>query len=167
MFSNLFLSEDGYPHLPRKHQMQTFIGTKIIKAVPLTRAEYNAYRSWDMPSDEVGTDEGYLVEYTDGGKPNDSRHEGYISWSPKEQFDNAYRQCSGMSFGLAIEAMKKGHNVARTGWNGTGMFAYYVPAASHSVSTYRAYMVLKATDGTFVPWAPSCSDALADDWMIV
>ena len=67
MFSNLFLSEDGYPHLPRKHQMQTFIGTKIIKARPMSRGDYNEYRSWAIPSDEVGTDEGYLVEYTDGG----------------------------------------------------------------------------------------------------
>ena len=36
--------------------------------------------------------EGYLVEYTDGGKPSDPRHTGYISWSPKEQFDKAYAE---------------------------------------------------------------------------
>ena len=85
----------------------------------MTRAAYNDYRAWDLPANENGDDEGYLVEYTDGGKPNDARHDGYISWSPKEQFDNAYRSTEGgMTFGLALEALKKGMSVARHGWNG-------------------------------------------------
>ena len=72
--------------------MTLYVGTKIVKATPMTRAEYNKYRAWALPANEDGADEGYLVEYTDGGKPNDARHPGYISWSPKEQFDNAYRE---------------------------------------------------------------------------
>ena len=70
--------------------MKTYIGTKIINATPMNRADYNEYRNWNLPENEDGSDEGYLVEYTDGGKPNDSRHAGYISWSPKAQFDAAY-----------------------------------------------------------------------------
>lgn len=70
--------------------MKTYIGTKIIDAVPMTRYEYNCYRGWELPANENGADEGYLVEYHDGGKGNDSRHAGYISWSPKAQFDGAY-----------------------------------------------------------------------------
>jgi hypothetical protein len=71
--------------------MQRFIGTKTILARPLTRGEYNTYRGWNPPAGEDQSVQGYLVEYTDGGAPNDPRHTGYISWSPKEQFDNAYR----------------------------------------------------------------------------
>lgn len=70
--------------------MKTYTGNKLITAQPMTRAEYNDYRNWDLPSNENGADEGYLVEYTDGGAPNDSRHAGYISWSPKAQFDATY-----------------------------------------------------------------------------
>lgn len=69
---------------------QRYIGTKIILALAMTRLAYNEYRGWDLPADENGADEGYLVEYQDGGKPNHSGHAGYISWSPKEQFDAAY-----------------------------------------------------------------------------
>jgi hypothetical protein len=69
---------------------KTFIGTKMIKAVAMTRLAYNQYRGWDLPADEHGADEGYLVEYTDGGKPNHPAHIGYISWSPAEQFEAAY-----------------------------------------------------------------------------
>lgn len=70
--------------------MNTYIGTKLVKAEPLTRREYNNLRGWKLPDDENGDDEGYLVEYLDGGKANHKDFIGYISWSPKEQFDNAY-----------------------------------------------------------------------------
>ena len=60
--------------------MKTYIGTKIVRAEPLSRQEYNDLRSWHLPEDENGEDAGYLVEYTDGGKPNHHAFEGYISW---------------------------------------------------------------------------------------
>jgi hypothetical protein len=72
--------------------MKTYIGTKIVNATPMNRADYNEYRNWNLPENEDGADEGYLVEYTDGGRVNDSRHAGYISWSPKEQFEAAYKE---------------------------------------------------------------------------
>ena len=70
--------------------MQTFIGSKLVKAREMTRGEYNNYRGWSLPEDEDGLDPGYLVEYQDGGKPNMPNHSGYVSWSPKEQFDAGY-----------------------------------------------------------------------------
>lgn len=70
--------------------MLQFTGTKTVTAMPMTRADYNTYREWDLPADEDGADDGYLVEYLDGGKANHKDHTGYISWSPKEQFDNSY-----------------------------------------------------------------------------
>ena len=63
---------------------------KEVYATTMNRADYNTYRGWELPDDADGTDEGYLVEYTDGGNPNHPDHKGYISWSPKEQFDNGY-----------------------------------------------------------------------------
>jgi hypothetical protein len=32
---------------------------------------------------------------------------------------------SGLTFGLAIEAAKKGHKIARKGWNGKGLYVIY------------------------------------------
>ena len=68
---------------------QHYTGTQMILAEPMTRKEYNAYRGWELPNNEDGEDEGYLVEYPDGIS-NHSNHGGYISWSPKGQFDMAY-----------------------------------------------------------------------------
>jgi hypothetical protein len=46
----------------------------------MTRGEYNSYREWTPPEGEEQDVAGYLVTYSDG----------YESWSPKEQFDEAY-----------------------------------------------------------------------------
>lgn len=74
----------------RKLEMKTFTGTKTVNAKPMNRLDYNRLRGWALPANEDGADEGYLVEYTDGGKPNHPDFAGYISWSPKAQFDRAY-----------------------------------------------------------------------------
>lgn len=85
------------------------------------------------------------------------------------------------SFGSAIEALKQGYKVARSGWNGSGMFAYYVPEASYPAQTgvakshfgenamvpYRAYLALKTAQEDIATWSPSTSDALAEDWMTI
>lgn len=158
-----------------------YIGTKIVNTVPMTRAQYNTFRGWSLPPDEDGNDAGYLVEYLDGGKPNVPTHAGYVSWSPAAQFDAAYRVTNGLTFGLAVEALKKGAKVARTGWNGKGLFVYLVPENSYPAQTgvakaffgegalvpYSAYLALKGADGVVNTWAPSCGDALADDWQVV
>jgi len=58
--------------------MEEYVGTKFIIAKPMNRGEYNELRGWTMPANENPSDSGYLVQYEDG----------YISWSPKEVFEN-------------------------------------------------------------------------------
>jgi hypothetical protein len=161
--------------------MKTYIGAKIIQAKPMNRADYNVYRGWELPSNENGADDGYLVEYMDGGKANDSRHVGYISWSPAEQFDNAYRETTGLTFGLAVEALKKGQKLARAGWNGKGMFLFLVPGSTFQVSrapllgiypegttiNYCPHIDMKTADEKVVPWLASQTDVLAEDWQVL
>ena len=70
---------------------QTYVGTKTVVAGEMSRGAYNLYRGWTIPADENPEDEGYLVEYLDGGKANHPSHQHYISWSPKDVFDRAYK----------------------------------------------------------------------------
>lgn len=82
-----------------------------------------------------------------------------------------------MNFGQALELLKQGKKVARQGWNGKGMFLYYVPAKSYPASTeiakeefgatveYGAYIAMKTVQGNVVPWLASQTDVLANDWM--
>ena len=90
----------------------THIGTKMIRATPMTRADYNTLRGWELPANENGDDEGFLVEYLDGGKANMPDRAGYVSWSPEGVFQRAYRPCTGMTFGGALHelAVPPGHN---------------------------------------------------------
>ncbi len=103
--------------------MKDYIGVKVVAAEPMSRGEYNEYRGWKIPSDENPEDEGYHIRYSDG----------YESWCPKKQFNEAYRKCDNMTFGIAIEAMKKGNKVARRGWNGKGMFVVYQKAYPNGI----------------------------------
>lgn len=153
---------------------QKFIGTKIILATAMTRLAFCAYINREIDPKTNGDDAGYLVEYTDGGAPNHPGHAGYISWSPKAQFDNAYRPTSGMSFGLAIEALKLGKRVARAGWNGKGMWLKLVPADlaeavsfQHEALRPLPWICMKTADQCFVPWLASQTDVLADDWQLL
>lgn len=89
----------------------------------------------------------------------------------------------GLDFGQAIIDMKNGKRVARVGWNGKGMFLYYVPANKYLASRnehgtmvgvfeddmvpYGAYIAMKTAQNNVVPWLASQTDVLADDWVIV
>ena len=75
-----------------------YIRMHQVEAEPMTRGDYNKKRGWEIPANENPADEGYLVTYPDG----------YVSWCPKAQFEAAGRPCDGMTFGMAIEAMKRG-----------------------------------------------------------
>ncbi|TNF01492.1 MAG: DUF2829 domain-containing protein [Gammaproteobacteria bacterium] len=161
--------------------MQPYIGTKLIDAKPMSRGEYNSYRGWEVPADENPDDDGYLVEYQDGGQPNHPDHMGYISWSPKDVFERNYSLVTGMTFGQALEAIKKGYKVARSNWNGKDMFLFLVPGSTFQVNrppllgiydegttiNYRPHIDMRTADGEIVPWVASQSDLLVDDWFIV
>ena len=71
--------------------MELYVCHKEVLAKPMTRGEYNKYQGWTIPADENPLDEGYLVEYLNGGGPNHPNHEGYISWSPKRTFENGHK----------------------------------------------------------------------------
>jgi hypothetical protein len=161
--------------------MQQHIGVKLINAVPMSRVQYNELRGWEVPSDENPNDEGYLVEYLDGGKANVPGYEGYVSWSPKDVFDRAYRPITGMTFDFALAAIKAGMKVARRSWNGEGMFVFLVPGSTFTVNrppllgiypegtkiNYHAHIDMRTAEGRIVPWLGDQVDMLAEDWQVV
>ena len=172
--------------------MKQYIGVKMINAKPMTRADYNAFRGWTLPADENGEDAGFLVEYLDGGKANTDLYAGYVSWSPADVFANAYGETAGMTFGLALEALKRGQKVARAGWNGKGMWLSLScdgereVAADNFWSPHNAQfardnggtaivlpsITMKMTNAhgrvaILMGWLASQTDMLSSDWGIV
>lgn len=97
----------------------------------------------------------------------------------------------GFGIGQAVKEMRDGQKVRREGWNGKGMFLYYVPANSYPAQTdiakdywkdrqppaventqtpimvpYSAYIALKSAKENVIPWNASQDDLLAVDWQI-
>lgn len=87
-----------------------------------------------------------------------------------------------MDFGQALSSVKAGKRVAREGWNGKGMWLFYVSHESYGVDcavlgldpettdagpVMRPWIGIKNVDDQFMPWAPSQSDMLAEDWIVV
>ena len=162
--------------------MGKYIGTKLINATPMTRLAYNQFRGWELPADENGDDEGFLVDYLDGGKANTPEFAGYVSWSPKDVFERAYKPLtSTFDFGEAVRRLKAGKLVAREGWNGKNMFLLLVPGSTFAVNrapllgifpegtqiNYRPHIDMRTADGEIVPWVASQSDVLCEDWVEV
>jgi hypothetical protein len=87
-------------------------------------------------------------------------------------------------FGDALRHLRVGRRLARTGWNGKGMFivlqagypdgipinantAQATGIAQGTVCRFRPYLMMFTADGEFVPWVASQTDILADDWQVV
>ena len=131
----------------------------------MTLGDYNVLREWKM--------------------------QGYIYWSPKDVFEKSYHPTTGLTFGLALEALKQGHCVARAGWNGKNMFIYLnkgshhfaevsTPGFTHIEGVKRELFELgdtgtitrlpninmrAATGSTVTGWLASQTDMLAEDWV--
>ena len=147
--------------------MEKYIGVKLISAEPQIEGGFSTAGQHGG----IIARDGYKVVYEDG----------YKSWSPKDVFEKAYRKIDALTFGLAVEGVKLGKKIAREGWNGKGMFVYYVPANKYPFSTevgkslanedgkvsYNAYLAIKNVNGTVSTWVPSINDVLAEDWLIV
>ena len=74
-----------------------------------------------------------------------------------------------MNFGQAIELLKQGSKVARTGWNGKGLWIELQVPDTYSKMTlpylYLNYPLdAQNTPGSRVPWLASQTDVLAEDW---
>jgi hypothetical protein len=86
-----------------------------------------------------------------------------------------------MNFGQALELLKSGRRVSRSGWNGNGMWLALqrgypegIPINQNTadatglpvgtVCRFLPYIMMRTADGSFVPWLASQTDILAEDW---
>ena len=90
-------------------------------------------------------------------------------------------QTTKLNFGAALEALKAGKEVSRSGWGDKDVFIFLVPGSIFSVSrppllgiypegtivNYHAHIDMKTAQGYVVPWVASQSDVLAEDWVIL
>lgn len=80
-----------------------------------------------------------------------------------------------LSFGEAINHLKTGERVRRSGWNGKGIFIALQSPDANSKMTWP-YLYIDSTGlqtknedapKNRVPWAPSQTDMLSEDWEVI
>lgn len=91
------------------------------------------------------------------------------------------------TFGDAVEALKQGKKVCRTGWNGKGMFLFLLPAGripkaaihdpalrkvledngSDHFEALGSIRMKTADDKILTGWLASQTDILSEDWIII
>lgn len=76
-----------------------------------------------------------------------------------------------MTFGNALELLKKGNRVARAGWNGKGMWLTLLRSGGEINSSFDRLedcIGMYTAQGTMQPgWLASQPDMLSDDWELV
>jgi hypothetical protein len=75
-------------------------------------------------------------------------------------------------FPVALVWLNEGKRVARSGWNGKGMFLFLIRNWTYTDGKQDNYpnlpfIAMKTADGSIVPWLASQTDLLAEDWEIV
>ena len=162
-----------------------YIRLNAVDAEPMKFGEFKEKfpKSGGANVERGAEDEGYVITYRKG-ESNE-----YVSWCPKAEFEAVSRPVDGMTFGEAIEAMKRGKKVARAGWNGKGMWLCVplVDGPKHvsmegiwgepnkdyagligGTVKVMPYVSMKTADGNIVMgWLASQTDMLAEDWQIV
>lgn len=169
--------------------MGYYLRQQRVKVQWMTRDEYNTFRGWQTPENENGSDMGVLTEDLNG-KPNTDKCEGYVQWIPADEFERQSTPVIDLellTFGEAIQALKKGKKIARQGWNGKGMFLFLLPAGKIPKSVIHdgalASVVDKVegdhfealgsirmwtADGKVLTgWLASQTDMLAEDWEVL
>lgn len=128
-----------------------------------SRAEVDAFR------------EEHAICCNDGWLPNASATE-HMNMDPPPRPPH-------VSFGDAVAALKAGHRVSRVGWNGKGMYLALVARGEYGLNkrgvdcdgflgesgpiTLAPWIGMRTADAQFVPWLPSQTDILAEDWMVL
>jgi len=69
-----------------------------------------------------------------------------------------------MDFGEALDILRAGGRVARSGWNGVGILELQVPDAGSKMTLPYIFIRL---EGDLVPWLPPQADILGFDWVVV
>ena len=87
-----------------------------------------------------------------------------------------------MTFSQALDlVLNQKARVARTGWNGKGMFIFLIPGSRFEVNRepllsilgegtmvdYHGHIDMRTANGQIVPWLCSQTDMQANDWMVV
>ena len=154
---------------------------EMKKGIPMKLPSWGGYWCWD---DEKQT----IIMYTKDNQRLDIRETQRVEYTLMNILSEEWIPADGnncpilggelkMSFGVAIELLKKGVKVAREGWNGKKQ---YIQLATDISYTFEDEVIncdheaignkaiaFVGTSGVQMGWLASQADMLAEEWVIV
>lgn len=150
-FTDRFPKPDWFSEGQKERTMplKTYIITKVVQAEPQDCPE-GTYNS------KAG-DPGYKIVSEDG----------HVSWRSKETFERAYKELEGLTFGLAIEALRKGLKVRLPHWEeGVYLIMYSFMKNEDSKDPYEVITIVGHAGRA--QWMPDTQDdILSEKWQII
>lgn len=168
----------GFKHYKRKglSEMRPYVPGESMDGVSVSEA--------DKKLDTL--EGGYIARNPENHDDKWYVAKAYFEANLEEALENAEdaveeAKVFGLTFGQAVSALKNKKKVARSGWNGKGMFLFLVPGSTFEVNRppllgiypegtkidYCPHIDMKTADEKVVPWLASQTDVLAEDWQIV
>lgn len=154
---------------------------EMKKGIPMKLPSWGGYWCWD---DEKQT----IIMYTKDNQRLDIRETQRVEYTLQNILSEEWIPADGnncpilggelkMSFGVALELLKKGVKVAREGWNGKKQYIQLetdisytfedeVINCDHEAIGNKA-IAFVGTSGVQMGWLASQADMLAEDWVIV
>jgi hypothetical protein len=114
-----------------------YVGCKLVKARPIPRVQIN---------DDGKKEDGYQVEYPDK----------YLSWSPKEAFEDAYNHVFDLPFYSALYLLVTGK---------ANRIHRHSVCEEINLSPSKKSLVRKKYFANDIPWLPTQEDIFATDWV--
>ena len=154
---------------------------EMKKGIPMKLPSWAGYWCWD---EEAQT----IIMHTKEKQRLDIRETQRVEYTLQNILSEEWIPADGnncpvlggelkMSFGVAIELMKKGVKVAREGWNGKKQYIQLATDISYTFEDEvincdheaigNAAIAFVGTSGVQMGWLASQADMLAEDWVIV
>lgn len=151
--------------------MDMYIGSRVVKAKRMTRLEYNQLRKWDLPEDEDGSDEGFLIEH---GQDIGKQVVTHVGWLPEDLFRAEFRStCCGLPFSDALKLIMQGHPVSRAAWGPATKMTFIFLASAEAIKANldqpEEVPLLAKWNGegdTELGWIPKSEDIFTRDWVV-
>lgn len=151
---------------------------EMKSGIPVKLPSWGGYWWWDEESQTI-------LMYTKDGDCLDIRETQNVEYTFQNILSDEWVYANGQncpilggeatfSFGEAVKYLKRGYKVTRKGWNGKGMYLFKSPKmgcqiyekyTGKEINDLQEFIVMKTVDDTLVPWLPSQTDVLSEDWI--
>ena len=148
------------------------------KGIPMKLPSWGGYWCWD---DELET----VIMYTKDNQRLDIRETQVVEYTLMNVLSDEWIPADGkncpilggeatFSFSEALKYLKRGLKVTRKNWNGKGQYImlldpYYndqfTLQEKKPLGTFYPHLVIKTNYEAVIPWFPSATDVLKEDWM--